>query len=178
VGLVGIRSKFTKHKWVRPVPTCAISIYLLGTSGIDINRRGLSVLLLWLTIPIALIETIVLYQTMVWRNRETRFLPEINHTSLMRLTFASQLIIELLTGSKTVGGFASFGLGILAGFLSMQSINLATLSELLMNVFMGISMGIFLIGHLPFAIALLLITPVLLSSSMTLLHTHIQLRKR
>lgn len=95
----------------------------------------------------------------------------------MRLTFASQLIIELLTGSKAIGGFSSFGLGLLAGFLAMRSVNLVSLSELLMNVFMGISMGIFLIGHLPTMITFLLITPVFLSSGMTFIHTVLVDRK-
>lgn len=130
-------------------------------------------MLIYLTFPIVVLETWLLYRFMVWRasmHPHARSFISMTNTSLMRLTFASQLVVELLTHNKVVGGMASFVIGIVAGFLALPEVHLGAISELIMNVFMGISMGIFLIGYLPLQITLVLICPVLLSSCMTAIH--------
>ncbi|WAH38697.1 hypothetical protein [Alicyclobacillus dauci] len=138
-------------------------------------------MLLFLTLPIALIDTILLYQLMSRReiNRaDSATRQQMLNSSLMRFSFAVQLVIELTTGNKTVGCITSFIFGILAGLLTTADVNLNVMAEILMNVFMGISMGVFLIGHLSLLLTVLLIAPILLSSTLTFLHTRKQLRRK
>lgn len=130
-------------------------------------------MILSMILPIALLEIWLLYRIMASRtvSAPALNLPEsVTNTALTRLTFATQLLVELLLHNKTIGGIASFMVGISAGLLASRTLHLGAFSELTMNVFMGISMGIFLIGTLPKHIAMLLITPVLVSSIMTWLY--------
>lgn len=126
-----------------------------------------------MTLPIAILEIWLLYRLMEARSKPASALdlPEsLTNTALTRLTFATQLLVELLEHNKTIGGIASFIVGISAGLLALRQLHLGAFSELTMNVFMGISMGIFLIGSLPYHIALLLTAPVLVSSVLTWLY--------
>lgn len=131
-------------------------------------------MLMLLTLPIAVIDTMLLYRFMaqhgLYRDNTGERLRMMG-VSLMRFTFAAQLVVEMLTGNKTLGGIFSVGFGMAAGLLSSDGINLGVISDILMNVFMGVSMGIFLIGHMPTQLTLLLLVPVLLSSGLTFLHT-------
>ncbi|MFB5189891.1 hypothetical protein [Alicyclobacillus fastidiosus] len=137
--------------------------------------------MLWLfcaTLPIAVAETCLLYTLMkpkhATRSSGQLLTADVERTlysGLMRFTFSIQLVMELCTGSKTAGCIFSFAFGVAAGILIERNTDLKGLSDILMNVFMGISMGVFLIGHLPLTLTLLLIAPVLVSSGFTLAHT-------
>ncbi|EPZ43321.1 hypothetical protein [Alicyclobacillus acidoterrestris] len=134
--------------------------------------------LLCITLPIALSETCLLYGLLkrpASRRASAAPIPDelrrLLHSGLLRFTFSIQLVMELCTGSKTAGCIMSFVFGIAAGLMIDEHRSLKGMSDTLMNVFMGISMGIFLIGHIPIALTLLLISPVFLSSGFTLLHT-------
>lgn len=131
-------------------------------------------MVLLLALPIAIIDTVLLLKLMKpevsSRSNPAELQRHIN-SSLIRFTFAVQLVTEVCTGSKVAGGIFSFLLSMAAGILSARDLSPNIISELLMNVFMGISMGIMLIGHLPLFIAILLITPALLSSGLAFLHT-------
>ncbi|MDI9259296.1 hypothetical protein [Alicyclobacillus sendaiensis] len=85
---------------------------------------------------------------------------------LMRLTFAVQLAVEMACRSKAMGGCAAAAMGCLAGVVALRPRSLLEMSELMMEVFMGISMGIFLIGNMPAHIAWLLLSPIAVSSGM------------
>ncbi|ACV58969.1 hypothetical protein [Alicyclobacillus acidocaldarius] len=85
---------------------------------------------------------------------------------LMRLTFAVQLAVELACRSKALGGTSAAAVGCLAGVIALRPRSLLEMSELMMEVFMGISMGIFLIGNIPAHIAWLLLLPIAVSSGM------------
>lgn len=85
---------------------------------------------------------------------------------LMRLTFAVELAVELACHSKGIGGVAAVVVGCLAGVIALEPRSLLEMSELMMEVFMGISMGIFLIGNMPAHIAWLLLLPIAASSAM------------
>lgn len=131
-------------------------------------------MILVLALPIAVIDTLLLYMLMAHRHTYRSLFAERQRTlisALMRFTFASQLVMELLTGSKLIGCIFSFVCGFSAGLLTEEKPNLSVLADILMNVFMGISMGIFLIGNMPLPLTILLISPVLLASFFTLLHT-------
>ncbi|MCL6548602.1 MAG: hypothetical protein K6T30_06800 [Alicyclobacillus sp.] len=85
---------------------------------------------------------------------------------LMRLTFAVQLAVELACRSKAMGGTAATAVGCLAGLIGLRPRSFLEMSELMMEVFMGISMGIFLIGNMPAHIAWLLLLPIAVSSGL------------
>ncbi|AEJ43976.1 hypothetical protein [Alicyclobacillus acidocaldarius] len=85
---------------------------------------------------------------------------------LMRLTFAVQLAVELACRSKAMGGTAATAVGCLAGLIALRPRSFLEMSELMMEVFMGISMGIFLIGNMPAHIAWLLLLPIAVSSAL------------
>jgi len=133
--------------------------------------------LIAMVVPIALIETWLIWKRIgASADADAVVSRDIANSVLMRLTFATQLIVELLIHNKTVGGIAACVAGVSAGLLTMRSAHLEAFSELAMNVFMGVSMGIFLVGSLPRHITILLITPVLGSSVFTWLH--VVMRKR
>jgi hypothetical protein len=143
--------------------------------------QGVMSMVLLITMPIALIEITLLFHLLERRGNLKGHPADRNKTlnaTLMRFAFSAQLITELLTGSKMAGCIFSFILGIGAGYLAVDAANLSDLSDILMNVFMGISMGIFLIGHLSLSLTLLLIAPVLLSSGLAYLHMWPVRRKR
>ncbi|GMA60119.1 hypothetical protein NZD89_11095 [Alicyclobacillus fastidiosus] len=135
--------------------------------------------LICVTLPIAVAETCLLYTLMkpspaTRDGRRLDLTADVQrtlHSGLMRFTFSMQLVMELCTGSKTAGCIFSFAFGVAAGIMIERNTDLKGLSDILMNVFMGISMGVFLIGHLPLTLTLLLIAPVLVSSGFTLAHT-------
>lgn len=138
-------------------------------------------MILLLALPIAIIDTLLLYMLITRRHSYRGIFAERQRTltsSLMRFTFASQLVMELLTGSKLIGCIFSFMCGLSAGLLTEERPNLSVLADIFMNVFMGISMGIFLIGNMPLSLTILLISPVLLASCFTFLHTSNFLRNR
>lgn len=133
-------------------------------------------MILLLTLPIAILDTVLLYRLMAHRQSYRDNMSGRQQTftsSLMRCTFASQLVIELLTGSKLIGFIFSFTFGLTAGLLTEERPDLSVLADIFMNVFMGISMGIFLIGNMPLKLTILLIIPVFLASSLTFIHSAI-----
>lgn len=87
----------------------------------------------------------------------------------MRLTFAVQLGVEMACRSKAAGGIAAAVVGCVAGVIALKPRSLLETSELMMEVFMGISMGIFLIGNIPAHIAWVLLLPIAASSGMAFL---------